>query len=69
MMEIVLRDYQIESVNRVLAAYEANPHGRELLVLPTGCGKTIIFSQVIDRLNKQYGLNSMVVAHRDELLD
>ena len=36
-MEITLRDYQVESVNRVLAAYEANPHGRELLVLPTGC--------------------------------
>jgi superfamily II DNA or RNA helicase len=67
-MQIELRDYQTESINRVLAAYEANKHGRELLVLPTGAGKTLIFSQVIQLLNERHGLNAIVVAHRDELI-
>src|SRR5690349_4488586 len=64
-----LRDYQEESVNLVLSAYRNNPHGRELLVLPTGAGKTVIFSHVIHSLAREYGLNTLIVAHRDELLD
>ncbi len=68
-MELVLRDYQQECVNRVLAAYKQNPHGQELLVLPTGAGKTVVFSHVIHSLASEYGLNTLIVAHRDELLD
>jgi superfamily II DNA or RNA helicase len=41
---------------------------RTLLVLPTGCGKTIVFSKVIeDRVRK--GERALVLAHRGELLD
>jgi superfamily II DNA or RNA helicase len=69
-MEIELRNYQTECIRRVLASYEQTPKGgSELLVLPTGAGKTIVFCQVIGELNKQYGLNSLIIAHRDELLD
>ncbi len=68
-MEFELRNYQTECINRVLASYEQDRHGQELLVLPTGAGKTIVFCQVIGELNKKYGLNSLIIAHRDELLD
>jgi len=64
-MDIELRDYQTECINRTLAAYEQDKQGTELLVLPTGSGKTVIFCQVINRLR----LNALIVAHRDELLD
>jgi len=68
-MDIELRPYQEECIKLILNAYEQDPHGTELLVLPTGAGKTICFVQVISELSKKYGLNALVVAHRDELLD
>ena len=60
-----LRPYQQECVRRVLEAYELDTHGEATLVLPTGSGKTLIFCQVIHRLH----LNTLIIAHRDELLD
>ncbi len=68
-MEIELRPYQTESINRILASYEQNKHSSELLVLPTGSGKTVIFSQIIHHLSEKYGVNALVIAHRDEILD
>lgn len=32
-------------------------------------GKTIVFSRVIQLVNERYGLNALIIAHRDELLD
>lgn len=64
-----LRNYQQECVDLVLAAYRSNPKGSELLVLPTGAGKTVVFSHVIHSLAREYGLNTLIIAHRDELLD
>ncbi len=68
-MEFVLREYQQISIERILASYEQNNAGSELLVLPCSAGKTVIFSQVIHRLAEKHDTNAMVVAHRDELLD
>ncbi len=65
---VVLRPYQQECVQRVLAAYEHDRHGEELLVLPTAAGKTVIFSQVIAQLSDQYGVLALIIAHTDELL-
>ena len=62
---IELRDYQSESIKRVLASYEKDPTGQELIVLPTAAGKTIVFSEIISRL----GNRALVLAHRDELLE
>src|SRR5579859_4084843 len=67
--KLELRDYQEECVRRVLASYEENPSGTELLVLPCAAGKTVIFSHVIDALNKRYGLKALIIADRDDLLD
>lgn len=66
---LTLRDYQEKCVELVLAAYAANTAGVELIVLPTGAGKTVVFAEVIRRLNELHGLNTLIIAHRDELLD
>ena len=68
-MAIELRDYQEECVKRVLAAYRYDPCGQELIVLPTGAGKTVIFSHVIHSLAGEYGLSALIICHRDELLN
>src|SRR5256714_12683026 len=66
---VILRPYQEACVRRVVTAYEQDRHGHELLVLPTAAGKTVIFSQVIAQLSRTYGLNALIVAHTDELLN
>lgn len=62
-----LRPYQKEAETAVLNEWD-NGVLRTLLVLPTGCGKTIVFSKVIeDRVRA--GDKVLVLAHRGELLD
>ncbi|MGN7309894.1 DEAD/DEAH box helicase [Alkalicoccobacillus gibsonii] len=62
-----LRDYQQEAREAIQVEWE-NGNLKTLLVLPTGCGKTIVFSKVIeDRVKK--GERVLVLAHRGELLD
>jgi superfamily II DNA or RNA helicase len=60
-----LRPYQKACVQRILTVYRRKPEGgRALIVLPTGCGKTIVFTEVA----RQLGLTTLVIAHRQELL-
>ncbi|PWV97465.1 superfamily II DNA or RNA helicase [Paenibacillus cellulosilyticus] len=62
-----LRPYQQEARESIQAEW-VNGKKRTLLVLPTGCGKTIVFSKVIeDRV--RLGERLLVLAHRGELLD
>ncbi|MEK4513624.1 DEAD/DEAH box helicase [Paenibacillus sp. FSL K6-2524] len=62
-----LRPYQQESRDSIQTEWEKGVQ-RTLLVLPTGCGKTIVFSKVIeDRV--RLGERVLVLAHRSELLD
>jgi len=62
---ITLRPYQETCVERVIDAYQHMPMGgRALLVLPTGGGKTLVFAEIARRL----GLNTLIIAHRQELL-
>lgn len=58
-----LRPYQNEAVDAVLKAWRDHPS--TLLVLPTGCGKTIAFADIIRRVQPQ---RAMVLAHREELI-
>ena len=44
-----LRDYQHDAVDAVLAARQ-DGRKRVLLVLPTGAGKTVVFSEIIARI-------------------
>lgn len=65
---MILRDYQVECVQRIMEAYEKDPSGTELVVWPTGSGKTVLFSETI-RLFSLQGKAAIVLAHRDELLN
>lgn len=40
-------------------------HRTTMLVMPTGCGKTIVFSEIIRR---SLPLRTMIIAHREELI-
>ena len=63
-----LRDYQERAVDGTFAAWD---EGRSaLVVLPTGCGKTIVFASVIQRLLADGGkkARALVLAHREELI-
>lgn len=62
-----LRPYQTEARESIQKEWTAG-NKKTLLVLPTGCGKTIVFSKVIeDRV--RLGERVLVLAHRSELLD
>lgn len=62
-----LRPYQDESKAAVQNEWSEGKK-KTLLVLPTGCGKTIVFSKIIeDRV--RLGERGLVLAHRGELLD
>ncbi|OAS21161.1 DEAD/DEAH box helicase [Paenibacillus oryzisoli] len=62
-----LRPYQQEARESIQKEWR-NGVKKTLLVLPTGCGKTIVFSKVIeDRV--RLGERLLVLAHRGELLD
>ena len=62
-----LRPYQIAAVDAVEKEWQEGKE-KTLLVLPTGTGKTICFAEVINRQNRR-GRRSLVLAHRQELLD
>ena len=62
-----LRDYQVSAVNGVLDAFKTA--NSALVVLPTGCGKTVVFAEVISRiLGKAPSSHAMILAHREELV-
>ncbi len=62
---MILRDYQQQAVESVHEALQE--HDSDLIVLPTGTGKTVVFGEII----RQYMPKGrvMVIAHREELLD
>lgn len=65
-MSIRLRDYQSEAVDAVRADL-ADGVTRPAVVLPTGGGKTIVFS-ALGEAERSRG-KTLIVAHRDELIN
>jgi len=61
-----LRDYQQAAVEAVLKTWQSNRSC--LIVLPTGCGKTVVFGEVIRRRIEATGSHAMILAHREELI-
>ena len=62
-----LRPYQTEAVEAALQAARAGQSA--LIVLPTGCGKTVCFAAIIDTLLAENpGKFAIVLAHREELI-
>lgn len=64
---IALRPYQNEAKSAVLEQWEQGVQ-RTLLVLPTGCGKTIVFAKISEDCVKR-GERVLILAHRGELLE
>lgn len=62
-----LRPYQQEARAAVEGQW-ADGIQRTLLVLPTGCGKTIVFAKITEDCVRQ-GQRVLILAHRGELLD
>ncbi|RYG35949.1 DEAD/DEAH box helicase [bacterium] len=65
---ITLRDYQRQALQSVLAARDRGLH-RVMVVIPTGGGKTTLFTALAGEFYRQYNEKTLIVAHRQELLD
>ena len=64
---ISLRPYQTEARDAILHEWSVG-NRKTLLVLPTGCGKTVVFSSVVQNRVEQGG-RALIMAHRGELLE
>lgn len=62
-----LRTYQKEAVQAIQREWSEG-NSKTLLVLPTGCGKTIVFAKVTEECVRE-GKRVLILAHRGELLD
>lgn len=62
-----LRPYQKEAVAAITEQWASGAR-RTLLVLPTGCGKTIVFCKLTEGVVSE-GDRVLIMAHRGELLD
>ena len=58
-----MRPYQENAIAGAFKAWEDNTSA--LIVLPTGLGKTVVFSEIVRRFQP---VRSMVIAHREELI-
>ncbi|MFD7709512.1 DEAD/DEAH box helicase [Streptomyces sp. NPDC059786] len=62
------RPYQAEAIKALISGWQG-PHNRLAVVLPTGAGKTVVFSNLISELLPQLnGARALVIAHREELI-
>jgi len=59
-----LRDYQDGAVEGAIRTFEQGARSA-LIVLPTGLGKTVVFSEIVRRFQPK---RAMVLAHREELI-
>ena len=69
MTDISLRWYQERSIQSVFDSWELDRKNSVLISLPTGAGKTIVFSSLIERkLKNAAGERAIILVHRDKLL-
>ena len=62
-MRPTLRPYQVDALDAIEDALDRGVD-RQLLALPTGTGKTVVFAELIRRR----GGRALVLVHRDELV-
>lgn len=63
-----LYDYQINDLNRIFDVMHNSPDDYNLLYqLPTGGGKTVIFSEIVRRYIKEKNQKVVILTHRIEL--
>ncbi|PFH62577.1 hypothetical protein XA68_12997 [Ophiocordyceps unilateralis] len=65
-----LRDYQLECIDSVLSSLDKG-HKRVGISLATGSGKTVVFTQLIDKIKPRPndGDRTLILAHRRELVE
>ena len=63
---MILRPYQLTAIEKTLEQWKENK--RTLLVMPTGCGKTIVFAKLSAHIVANGG-RVLILAHRQELLN
>lgn len=67
-VEKTLYDYQLEDLNTIFKHLEESPEGSNLLYqLPTGGGKTVVFSEIAKRYIRETQKKVVVLTHRIEL--
>lgn len=66
--EVMLRPYQAKALGQILACKDRGLK-RVLAVMPTGTGKTTLFSSLIGEFHREHGAPCLVLAHRRELLE
>ena len=66
-MRITLRDYQQKGIDELRSAFAAG-HRAVIYVLPTGGGKTVVFSAIAERAAAK-GKRVAILVHRQELVD
>lgn len=66
MKKMELRPYQQEAKDSIFEEWDKVD--RTLVVLPTGCGKTIVFAKVTEECVRR-GSRVLILAHRGELLE
>jgi superfamily II DNA or RNA helicase len=65
---ISLYDYQEQDVDAIFERLKHTTPGYKLLYqLPTGGGKTVVFSEIIRRFAEEFGRKVLVLTHRNEL--
>lgn len=66
--EKTLYDYQTEDLNKIFKELDESEAGSNILYqLPTGGGKTVVFSEIARRYIEQTGKKVVVLTHRIEL--
>lgn len=65
---IKLRKYQSEAIEAVKAAWSASAFSRPAVILPTGTGKTVIFSALARDIFATGTGRVVILVHRDELV-
>jgi len=66
-IEKTLYDYQEEDLNTIFEHLKETSNGNLLYQLPTGGGKTVVFSEIARRYIEQTGKKVVVLTHRIEL--
>lgn len=63
------RPYQRDAITALRTGWAAGPN-RLAVVLPTGAGKTVVFSNLVHQLRPELGgQRALVIAHREELIE
>ncbi|MFT3992429.1 MAG: DEAD/DEAH box helicase [Luteolibacter sp.] len=64
---MILRPYQIEAENATCKGFVE--FDRQLVVIPTGGGKTILFAKLAERFHRKRNERTLILAHREELVN